>query len=64
MGDLAEGHWSLVEFFETSLRQELRDLDVGVFAHVVRLEGARHLQLKWTTYVAGSVLCASRHVHR
>ena len=30
MGDLAEGHWSLVEFFETSLRQELRDLDVGV----------------------------------
>ena len=46
MGDSAEGHWSLVEFFETSLRQELRDLDVGVFAHVVRLEGARHLQLK------------------
>ena len=30
MGDLAEGHWSLVELFETSLRQELRDLDVGV----------------------------------
>ena len=30
MGDLAEGHWSLVEFFETSLRQELRDLYVGV----------------------------------
>ncbi len=30
VGDLAEGHWSLVEFFETSLRQERRDLDVGV----------------------------------